>query len=101
MDVKHTGQSIFVCVCVCVPGPVCFRRLAAKPTSLSPCHLILATPFPQHYKGPVRKQSALVQMKDRAWENDWENILGVFQRHKETPCYRQEMDFHFIFLLLL
>lgn len=61
--------SVSLSVSVCVRSV--FRRLAAKGTSLSPCHLILATPFPQHYKGPGRKQTVLVQMKDRAWENDW------------------------------
>ena len=78
-----------VCVCVCVLmcvcvfsrklAFVCACRLAAKGTSLSPCHLILATPFPQHYKGASRKQALLVQMKDRAWENDRQNIQSEFQ----------------------
>jgi len=61
-------------------------RLVVKGTSLYLCHLILTTLFPQHYKGPCRRQAVLVQMKDRAWENDLENIQKEFQRHKERLC---------------
>lgn len=60
--------------------------VAVQGISLSLGHLILATPFPQHYKGPSRTQTVLVQMKDRAWENDLENFQKEFSRHRETLC---------------
>ena len=84
--------SLSVCVCWCV-----FLQISGQGNlSVSLCHLILATPFPQHYKGASRRQTLLVQMKDRAWETDRQNIPSEFQWHKETLCSAGNgLSFHF------
>lgn len=64
------SESLFECV---------FLWISGQGEPFRPGHLIPAAPFPQKYKGPSRRQTALVQVKYRSWESDWENIQKEFR----------------------
>lgn len=98
LDVKQF-KAVYLCTCVCVW--VCCARLQwlisgqvsiSVSLSLDPRKTVPTTPQKTH----SRRQAAIVQMKDRTWENDPENI------QRNSTCTRrhfvlQEMDCHFSF----